>query len=116
MFEEQDLFEQECFLTVQPNLMPTDSHQILYTLCNFSLKTNSGGSRIFQMRSPPQGRGTKQLSPNMTLKLENELCCIKHCCSVYEQNSIVNSVRVDDRTTYKVITSGNMSKFFQKTA
>ena len=33
---------------------------------------------------------------NLTCKLENELCCIGHCWGVYEQNSIVKSVRVDD--------------------
>ena len=30
--------------------------------------------------------------------LENELACIKHCWGAYEQNMIMNSVRVDDRT------------------
>ena len=31
----------------------------------------------------------------MASKLEDQLCCIKHCWSVCEENSIVNSVRVD---------------------
>ena len=64
----------------------------------------------------PKVEAPKQLPPNTTLQLENGLCCIKHCWSVYEQNSIVNSVRIDNRTTYKVITSSNVSKRFQKTA
>ena len=32
----------------------------------------------------------------MASQLVNELCYIKHCWSVYEQNNIVSSVRVDD--------------------
>ena len=36
-----------------------------------------------------------QLSLNMASQLANELCYIKHCWGVYEQNSIVNSARVD---------------------
>ena len=39
-----------------------------------------------------------QLSANMTSQLGNELSSIKHCRSVYEQNNIVNSVRVDNWT------------------
>ena len=31
----------------------------------------------------------------MALQLQNELCCVKDCWSVYEQNGIVNIVRVD---------------------
>ena len=31
----------------------------------------------------------------MTSQLKNERCCIKHCWDVYEQNSSVNSVRVN---------------------
>ena len=34
----------------------------------------------------------------MALQLENERCYTKHHWSVYEQNSIVNSVREDDLT------------------
>ena len=40
---------------------------------------------------------------------ENVPCCIKHCCGVYEQNSIVNSVdvHVDDWTAKWAIIAGN---------
>ena len=34
----------------------------------------------------------------MAAQLANKVCCIKHCSGVYEQNSIVNSVFVDDWT------------------
>ena len=34
----------------------------------------------------------------MASQLENELFSVKHCWGVYEQISIVNSVRVDDWT------------------
>ena len=34
----------------------------------------------------------------MVSQLANEHCCINHCWGVYGQTSIVNSVRVDDRT------------------
>ena len=35
----------------------------------------------------------------MASQLVNELSCNKHCWCVYEQNSIVNGVCVDDWTT-----------------
>ena len=38
-----------------------------------------------------------QLSPNMASQFKNELCCIRHCLDVNEQNT-VKSVRVDDST------------------
>ena len=41
----------------------------------------------------------------MASQLEAELCCINHCWDVYEQNNIVNSVGVDDRTTEWVAAS-----------
>ena len=31
-----------------------------------------------------------QLSPNMASQLKNYLDCVKHCCSFYQQNNIVN--------------------------
>ena len=34
----------------------------------------------------------------MVSKLENGLSCMNYCCDVYELNSIVNSVGVDDWT------------------
>ena len=34
----------------------------------------------------------------MASKLKNEFCCIKNCWDVYEENNIVNSVRVDNWT------------------
>ena len=41
------------------------------------------------------------------LKLENEFCGINHCWGVYEQNSIVNWVRVDDWTAELAIIASN---------
>ena len=43
----------------------------------------------------------------MKSQLENELDCIKHCNGVYEQNNIVNSVRVDDWTAELTIIANN---------
>ena len=34
----------------------------------------------------------------MASHLGHEVCCVRHCYDVYEQNSIVNSVSVDDWT------------------
>ena len=39
----------------------------------------------------------------MACQLENELRYVKNCLSVYEQNSLVNSFRVDDKTPESVI-------------
>ena len=70
MFVELDLFGQECFLTVQPNLMPTDSHQIYiyihYVISLFKQAVADPG--FFRWGAHPQGRGIKQLPPNMTLQ------------------------------------------------
>ena len=41
----------------------------------------------------------------------NELCCIKHCRFVYEQNSIVNSVRVDVGKAESEITASSDSVY-----
>ena len=43
----------------------------------------------------------------MDFHLKYGLCCIKHCWGVYEQNSIVNSVRVDDWTAELAIIGSN---------
>ena len=43
----------------------------------------------------------------MASQLENELSCIKHCLGVCEQNSIVNSIRVDSWTTEGEIVDSN---------
>ena len=43
----------------------------------------------------------------MAFQLENDDCCIKHCWGVYEQNDIVNSVRVDDWTPELAIIGSN---------
>ena len=45
----------------------------------------------------------------MASQLENKLCCVKHCWDVYEQNSIVHSVRVDDWTSEWAIIASNDS-------
>ena len=34
----------------------------------------------------------------MASQLMNKICCVKNCWGVYEQNSTVNTVRVDDMT------------------
>ena len=44
----------------------------------------------------------------MASQLENEICCVKHWWVVYEQNSIVKSVRVGDWTAEKVIIVNNV--------
>ena len=44
---------------------------------------------------------------NMDFQFENELCCIKHCWGVYEQNNIVNSVGVNDGKAEWSIIAGN---------
>ena len=49
----------------------------------------------------------KQLLPNMGLQIENERSSMRHFWGVYEQNSIVNSVCVDDWTAKRVISFGN---------
>ena len=41
----------------------------------------------------------KQLLPNMASQLVNQRGSNKHCPGVYEKNSIVNGVHVDDWTT-----------------
>ena len=46
--------------------------------------------------------------------LVNEHCCIKQCWGVYEQNSIVNSVRIDDWTAKWAIITGNESYYLEK--
>ena len=38
----------------------------------------------------------------------NELCCIKHCWGVYEQDSLVNSVGVDDWTAEWAMIASNV--------
>ena len=43
----------------------------------------------------------------MVPQLASENCCINHCWGVYEQNSIVNSVRADDRTAELAIIASN---------
>ena len=45
----------------------------------------------------------------------NELCCIKHCRFVYEQNSIVNSVRVDVGKAEWEITASSDSVYKSQT-
>ena len=47
----------------------------------------------------------------MASKFPNELCCIKHCWDVCEQNSIVNSVRVDATTAEWAIIASNTPEF-----
>ena len=44
----------------------------------------------------------------MASQLENELCCIKHCWGVYEQNSIVNNAPVYDWTAEWAIIASNV--------
>ena len=51
------------------------------------------------------------LSPNKVAQLPNELICIKHCWGVYQQNSIVNSVRVDDWAAERAIIASNVQSF-----
>ena len=46
----------------------------------------------------------------MAFQLDNELVCIKHCWSIYEHNSIVNSVGVDDWKVKLVIITCNRQK------
>ena len=48
----------------------------------------------------------------MATQLENELDYTKHCWCVYEQNSIMNTVHVDDRTTELAIIAGNEMVFW----
>ena len=43
----------------------------------------------------------------MTSQLKNGPCFIMHCRDIYEENSIVNSVRVDDWATVLLIIAGN---------
>ena len=43
----------------------------------------------------------------MESKLTNGLCCINQCRGVYEQNSLMNSVRVDDWTVELAIIASN---------
>ena len=43
----------------------------------------------------------------MAFLLKYGLCCIKHCWGVYEQNSIVNNVSVDDWTAELAIIASN---------
>ena len=45
----------------------------------------------------------------MALQLQNEICCVKDCWSVYEQNSIMNIVRVDYWAAEWVIVTSNDS-------
>ena len=49
----------------------------------------------------------------MVVKFAKEHCCSWHCCHIYGQNSIINSVRGDDWTTELAITAGNV--FFHDT-
>ena len=51
----------------------------------------------------------QQLSLNMASQLINERSCIRHCWVFYEQNSIMNCVRVDDWTAERVIIVSNGS-------
>ena len=51
----------------------------------------------------------------MASQLVNELDCIKHCWSVYEQNSIVNSVSVDDWTVECAIIASYVNNTHQAT-
>ena len=44
---------------------------------------------------------------NNYLQLEKATYCVKHCWGVYEQNSIVNNVCVDDWTAESVIIASN---------
>ena len=50
----------------------------------------------------------QQISPNMASQLEIELACTKHCWGVDVQNSIVNSVHVDDWTAKVVVIASNV--------
>ena len=48
----------------------------------------------------------------MVSQLENELDCIKHFGGVYEQNSTVDSVRVDDWTAELAIIASDVKSDF----
>ena len=50
---------------------------------------------------------TNNFRQNITFQLENWLVYIKHCLGVYDQNSLVNIVRVDDWIAELVIIARN---------